>query len=102
MQKMGEEFELNFSKEEVGSKIPVLVSPLLLRSFNLGQIDIAFLSKNKSEFILEVYELKTSKLPSLSQLRRLKKTCNYLAQILEIEISFRVRLCQKPKYSLFY
>jgi hypothetical protein len=95
----GEWFEAEFSKKIEG--IPFLISPKLLRSFGLGQVDCATLVKNKSKKEIILYELKYKVYPSRSQLFRLKKTQDFLSRQLDIYIKLEIKFCQRGNDSLF-
>lgn len=76
--------------------VPVLVSALLLRSQNLGQIDIAILEKNfQKAWVLKIIETKSSIYPGKLQLFRLRKTQDYLSRVLDMESKLEVKFCQK-------
>lgn len=76
--------------------VPALVSSLVLRSKNLGQIDIAYLEKNKNKsWVLVILETKSSLYPSRHQLIRLRRTQDYLSRLLEMESKLEVKFCQK-------
>lgn len=75
---------------------PALISSLILRSHNLGQIDIAYLKKTKSQtWVLFIIETKSSLYPSRIQMRRLLGTQDYLSRILGMESKLEVKFCQK-------
>jgi hypothetical protein len=85
--------------------VPVLVSSLVLRSMNLGQIDIAYLKRNlekkyNNKWTLVIIETKFSIYPSGMQLARLRRTQDYLSRILEMESKLEVKFCQKADHSL--
>lgn len=52
--------EKKFSREFHQEGIPLLVSPALLRSRDLGQIDLARIKKDREGWILEIGEVKSS------------------------------------------
>lgn len=54
--------ELFFSRTFHNEGTPLLVSPKLLRSRDLGQIDLARVRKERGEWILEVGEVKSSEI----------------------------------------
>jgi hypothetical protein len=83
--------------------VPTLVSPMVLRALHLGQIDIAYLERlpNKS-WILKIIEVKSSLYPSLPQMKRLRKTQDYLSRVLEIEAKLEVKFCQKVDRTLSF
>ena len=85
------------------SGVPALISSLVLRSQNLGQIDVAYLEKNKQKaWVLKIIETKTSMMPSRAQMARLLKTQDYLSRVLDIESKLEVKFCQKADPSLFF
>jgi hypothetical protein len=65
--------------------IPLLVSPELLRKRFLGQIDVARIRKDRTDWIIEVGEVKSSevgiKQMEFSQTSRLFSAQNFLAKI---------------------
>lgn len=76
--------------------VPALISSLVLRSQNLGQIDIAYLEKNhKKTWVLKIIETKSSVYPDRKQVFRLLKTQDYLSRVLEVESKLEVKFCQK-------
>ena len=52
--------EILFSRTFHSEGCPLLVSPLILRTRNLGQIDLARVRKDKNDWILEIAEVKSS------------------------------------------
>lgn len=52
--------ELFFSRDFHSDGVPLLISPLLLRGRDLGQIDLARMKKTKGGWIIEVGEVKSS------------------------------------------
>jgi hypothetical protein len=83
--------------------VPALISSLVLRSQNLGQIDIAFLEKNnKKKWVLKIIETKFSQFPCRMQLMRLKRSQDYLSKVLDVESKLEVKFCQKADPSLFF
>ena len=103
MQK-GDIAESEFSKILHGTNTPFLISSQLLRSMNLGQVDVAYLKRNtvKKSWVLCLVEVKTSFYPTKFQMRRLLKTQEYLSRILEIESKLEVKFCQKDNDSLCF
>lgn len=86
--------ELEVSKEfHSHSKIPLLISPQLLRSMGCGQIDLARWENSQTIKILEVKGSKQEGEISAFQHSRLKKSANFLGELLEstviIEFSFK-------------
>jgi len=73
----------------------VLISPLTLRDLGLGQIDVAYLKKVKCEWTLTIVEVKSLQMPGPSQFSRLKNSANFLAEMLQIPVFLKVKLCQK-------
>lgn len=105
MQK-GESLEANYSKIYHRDNYPVLVSSLLLRSFNAGQIDLAYLKKIKNNekalFELHLIEIKTSQFPNEIQRKRLNRAREYLTQVLDIDTFLSVKFCKKSDSSLSF
>jgi hypothetical protein len=100
--KMGEHFEKSYSTNISKNEYPFLISELLLREKNLGQIDFAKCFKHKKKFKIQIFEIKTKSAPNKFQFIRLKRTQDYLSQILETEVELKISLCQKTNDSLFY
>lgn len=83
--------------------VPALISSLVLRSQNLGQVDIVYLEKNnQKKWVLKIIEAKTSMYPSRFQMARLLKTQDYLGRVLDVESKLEVKFCQKADDSLFF
>ncbi len=83
--------------------IPTLVSPMLLRSLNLGQIDIAYLERLQNKtWVLKIIETKSSFYPSAHQMNRLRKTQDYLSKVLDMEALLEVKFCQKADPTLSF
>ncbi len=78
--------ELSHSKNFHHNSIPLLVSAQILRSRNLGQLDLVKLDKKNGFWLIEVCEVKSSKIgdeASLrSQVKRLKAASAFLASVL--------------------
>ncbi len=75
----GLRFESYCSKTMNLDKTPILVSPLLLRDYGCGQVDLLFLDEN----FLYLYEVKETPLISKKQTYRLKKTSQLLEYIFQ-------------------
>jgi hypothetical protein len=83
--------------------VAVLVSPLVLRSLNLGQIDVAYLDRtSKKAWVLVIIESKSAFYPSILQLRRLRKTQDYLSRVLDMPAKLEVNFCQKDERTLSF
>ena len=69
--------------------IPLLVSPLLLRSYGLGQIDLALFEKND---LVKIFEIKSS-IPavSLNQRKRIKKAAEFIGLIFSAAVILDIR-----------
>lgn len=101
--KKGDILESDFSKSMHCKGVPALVSPMVLRSLNLGQIDIAYLERtNKKTWVLKIIESKSSLYPSVTQMKRLRKTQDYLSKVLDIEALLEVNFCQKADRTLSF
>lgn len=101
--RQGDIIEANATAYYHKQGIPFLVSEVLLRSYNLGQIDVCYLKKNKNKsWVLKIIEIKSSIYPSSKQYQRLKRTQDYLSKILELESNLEVKFCQKADHSLSF
>lgn len=100
MQK-GDILEAQASKYFHRKCVPALVSSLILRSQNLGQIDVAYLERdNKKTWVLKIVETKFSIYPSRYQMQRLRRTQDYLSRILEMAAILEVKFCKKVDQTL--
>lgn len=104
MQK-GDMLEASASKYFHKTCVPALVSSLVLRSKNLGQIDVAYLEKSylkdkKTPWVLKIVETKSSVYPSRGQMMRLRKTQDYLSRVLEMAAILEVKFCKKDDQTL--
>lgn len=81
----GHKLEITFSQTFHSEGIPLLVSHNLLRSRDLGQIDLARLKKDREDWVLEVGEVKSSELGVelmiRSQMRRLLAAQRFLSSL---------------------
>lgn len=86
----GRKRELHYSLEFHQQNIPLLVSSLVLRSRNLGQIDIAIINSKK---IIEVFEIKSSEQGShlsFHQRQRLNSALLFLTLIFNLSGRIKV------------
>jgi len=79
--------------------IPFLISPKILRELDAGQIDIAYIQKEKN-WKIYLIEVKSQSFPSKLQWQRLRKSQDYLSRVLERETILKVKFCQKDLDSL--
>ncbi|MBC7430036.1 MAG: hypothetical protein H7336_15585 [Bacteriovorax sp.] len=99
----GDILESNSSQTLHQKGVPALVSPMVLRSHHLGQIDIAYLERRPDKtWVLKIVEMKTSLHPSVHQMKRLRKTQDYLSRVLDMEALLEVKFCQKVDPTLFF
>lgn len=73
---LGLSLELERSKEFHQDKIPLLVSSSLLRSRDMGQIDLAGVYKKQGEWLMEIAEVKSSQVGEENFLRSQRKRLN--------------------------
>ena len=100
MQK-GDILEAGASKYFHREYVPALVSSLILRSQDLGQIDVAYLERNdKKTWVLKIVETKYSIYPSRHQMNRLRRTQDYLSRILDMTAILEVKFCKKVDQTL--
>ena len=94
----GNKLEKDFSSSIHSSHLPVLISSLVLRSLNAGQVDVAGLVKVNQAWVLVLFEIKSSKFPPIKQWQRLLKSQDYLSRVLEIDTKLEVKFCQKDDH----
>lgn len=100
MQK-GNMLEASASKYFHRQCVPALVSSMILRSQNLGQVDIAYLERDlKKTWVLKIVETKYSRYPSKHQMMRLRRTQDYLSRLLEMAAILEVKFCKKVDQTL--
>ncbi len=101
--KKGDILESDFSLSLHRKGVPALVSPLVLRSLHLGQIDVAYLERTpKKTWVLKIIESKSSTAPSVSQMKRLRKTQDYLSKVLDMTAILEVNFCKKADLTLSF
>ncbi len=87
MMERGLELEIFHSKIIHQKEIPLLISPSLLRSLGLGQIDIAsFVRGAEGEFIIKLYEVKNSVVVKRGQRLRLQLAAEFLAKVFDLNV----------------
>lgn len=84
--KKGLDYELRFSQSFHKRGCALLASPLVLRELGLGQVDAARFIQRR----LEICELKLYGELSHKQRGRLVRTANYLAELLDTEVSLKL------------
>ena len=100
MQK-GDILEAKASKYFHSQCVPALVSSLILRSQDLGQIDVAYLERDyKKIWVLKIVETKFAIYPSRKQMNRLRRTQDYLSRILDMVAILEVKFCKKVDQTL--
>ncbi len=80
----GDSWELKVSEKLHDQGLPLLISPLLLRSKNCGQIDLAYFKENTCV----VVETKNKPIISRNQKNRLTRALSLLALIFKKKIYF--------------
>lgn len=88
--KKWEFLELAYSKSIHAKGIPVLLSPLVLRSYGCGQVDLALMKKIYSNWVIELYEVKTSGIIGTKQKNRLKNAARFVSMILEANVFVKI------------
>ncbi len=95
------ESDSSFDLHHLG--VPALISSLVLRSQNLGQVDVAYLQKSFSKsWVLYLIEVKSSQYPTVFQMKRLRRTQDYLSQVLEMPAKLEVKFCKKGQPTLSF
>lgn len=84
--------EILFSKTFHSEGAPLLVSSLVLRSRDLGQIDLARIRKDKSDWLLEIGEVKSSQVGQEQFLRGQKQRLLNSQKFLSGIFGFRSKL----------
>lgn len=79
----GHAFELQESLRLHNEGTPLLLSPLVLREYGCGQVDVAVI---KNDFV-KLYELKVGAEMTKNQWRRLQNTAQLVASHLEKSVS---------------
>jgi hypothetical protein len=81
----GLQTELKLSREFHLEGVPLLISSSLLRSRNLGQIDLARITRDRMGWLIDIAEVKSSQLGieqmERSQKRRLLAAQNFLSGV---------------------
>ena len=90
LDKNGLSNELKASKEIHKNGTPILVSHIILREMEAGQIDVAKIENIGGEDIIAIYEVKSSWNPGRVQWERLKKSSQILSMVLELSSIIRV------------
>jgi hypothetical protein len=87
---LGLKNELKSSLRFHQTGLPLLVSPVVLRSRGLGQIDLARLIKRDHQWVVELAEVKSSQLGKevmlLNQKQRLWGSGNFLSALFGAEV----------------
>lgn len=78
---IGSKLERELSKSFHAKGIPMLVSPLLLRTRGCGQIDMARMVKGGNGVVIEVSEVKSRVNVGRLQISRLNDSVNFLSSI---------------------
>ncbi|MBL6989400.1 MAG: hypothetical protein ISR65_06465 [Bacteriovoracaceae bacterium] len=82
----GEQLERYFSKEVHRMGLPLLISPLCLRDYGCGQVDLANMQRVDRQMIINLYEVKKSLRVNWIQNMRLKKSSQLLGMILGLNV----------------
>ena len=95
----GLELELLLSGDIHKRGIPILISPMFLREYGQGQIDIINAELVNGEWVIKCYEVKSSSVISKRQIFRLKGSGTLISAIFglvtKIYFSYgRENLCQ--------
>lgn len=70
--------------------VPVLISSAMLRRIGCGQIDLCGIEKLGEQFLIRVYEVKSSGYVSATQRRRLYRSAHFLSQYFDISCTVLV------------
>ena len=84
--------ELEASVRLYQNSQPLLIDPTLLRSFGLGQIDLAFFQKNK----IVIVEVKGKAYPSKKQYMRIYKAAHWLGDLFKCSAQIETSMASQP------
>lgn len=84
----GDDFEKSMSELLHSNRLPLLVSPMVLRSRGLGQVDVATISKKN----IIVWELKSSLRLGLNQRDRIRAAASFLSQLFSKSVRVFLRI----------
>lgn len=84
----GDDFEKSMSDLLHSNRLPLLVSPMVLRSRNLGQIDVATISKKS----IIIWELKSSLRLGIKQRTRIRAAASFLSQLFSKSVRVFLRI----------
>jgi hypothetical protein len=85
----GKYLEKELSGKLVGdNRLVFLVSPILLRERNCGQVDLAYFSK-ASEWLLTLVEVKNGGIMSQKQRERLRKSADFLGPLFDVNVRMK-------------
>ena len=84
--------EIKCSRPFHDEGLPLLISPILLRDRNIGQIDLARLNKDSEGWIIEIGEVKSSELGQLQMARFQKDRLSASQRFLSGVFGFRGKL----------
>ena len=82
--KKGEDLELKYSTMVHTEGVPLLLSPLVLRSYNLGQVDLAVIKDVCGEKLIVCYEIKKYMGITKRQIRRVKRSATFLSHLINL------------------
>lgn len=92
----GVEFERMVSRLLHKKGVPLLLSDLVLRSYNLGQVDVSLVMPNQTE----LYECKNHNFPiSAKQNKRLHDTGLFISCVLDSSVNISCVRPIKPKFA---
>uniref|UniRef100_UPI003715EFB9 hypothetical protein n=1 Tax=Halobacteriovorax sp. XZX-2 TaxID=3157721 RepID=UPI003715EFB9 len=80
----GSSLELRKSRLVHSESVPLLVCSTMLRRHGCGQVDIAGIYKLNGEFLIKLFEVKSSGFMSESQRLRLLNSAHFISSYFEI------------------
>lgn len=85
-QKIAKGISLEIEKSRIVHResVPLLICPTMLRRLGCGQVDIAGIYKYNGEYLIRVFEVKSSGFMSHSQKQRLLNSAHFISSYFEI------------------
>ncbi|WP_040314494.1 hypothetical protein [Bacteriovorax sp. BAL6_X] len=80
----GISLEIEKSRIVHGESVPLLICPTMLRRLGCGQVDIAGIYKYNGEFIIRLFEVKSSGFMTNTQKQRLLNSAHFISSYFEI------------------
>lgn len=93
----GESLEKEYSLSFHQKGIPLLISPLVLRSRGGGQVDLGRIEKRKGEWWIQLIEMKSGPFIAHRQRYRLKKSAIFLGHLFGYPIEQKYEMLEERR-----